>query len=142
MLTSSSLHPCRLLRLCIYHARTCPHLRLRMVESLFSLLFRSLQQNADNEKWFSLEREVALAKTLRRYLPYLELLSQTPTANAHSRIDHETRPAKVMLQSPHGLGCLLPVCMLFVGYRHLCRVSSLSSQAPSSCPPDYRLWVV
>lgn len=113
-----------------------------MVESLFSLLFRSLQQNADNEKWFSLEREVALAKTLRRYLPYLELLSQTPTANAHSRIDHETRPAKVMLQSPHGLGCLLPVCMLFVGYRHLCRVSSLSSQVPSSCPPDYRLWVV
>lgn len=68
-----------------------------MVESLFSLLFRSLQQNADNKKWFSLENEVALAKTIRRFLPYLELLSQAPTANAHPRIDHETHPAKVML---------------------------------------------
>lgn len=64
---------------------------------------RSLQQNADNEKWFSLEREVALAKTLRRYLPYLELLSQTPTANAHSRIDHETRPAKGEDSSPENI---------------------------------------
>ncbi|XP_059135368.1 receptor-type tyrosine-protein phosphatase N2 [Peromyscus eremicus] len=55
---------------------------------------RTLQQNADNEKWFSLENEVALAKTLRRYLPYLGLLSQAPTANAQPRIEHETRPAK------------------------------------------------
>ncbi|XP_036061554.1 receptor-type tyrosine-protein phosphatase N2 [Onychomys torridus] len=55
---------------------------------------RTLQQNADNEKWFSLENEVALAKTLRRYLPYLGLLSQAPTANAQPRIEHETHPAK------------------------------------------------
>uniref|UniRef100_A0ABK0LNE6 Protein tyrosine phosphatase, receptor type N2 n=1 Tax=Rattus norvegicus TaxID=10116 RepID=A0ABK0LNE6_RAT len=64
---------------------------------------RSLQQNADNEKWFSLESEVALAKTLRRYLPYLELLSQAPTANAHPRIDHETRPVKGEDSSPENI---------------------------------------
>ncbi|GAB1297872.1 Receptor-type tyrosine-protein phosphatase N2 [Apodemus speciosus] len=64
---------------------------------------RSLQQNADNEKWFSLESEVALAKTLRRYLPYLELLSQAPTANAHPRIDHETHPAKGEDSSPENI---------------------------------------
>ncbi|ERE72596.1 receptor-type tyrosine-protein phosphatase N2-like protein [Cricetulus griseus] len=64
------------------------------IELSFSLLFRTLQQNADNEKWFSPESEAALAKTLRRYLPYLELLSQAPTANARPRIEHETRPAK------------------------------------------------
>ncbi|XP_051033786.1 receptor-type tyrosine-protein phosphatase N2 [Phodopus roborovskii] len=52
---------------------------------------RTFQQNADSEKWFS---EAALAKTLRRYLPYLELLSQAPTVNARPRIEHETRPAK------------------------------------------------
>lgn len=68
------------------------------VQSPFSLLFRTLQQNADSEKWFGLENEVALAKTLRRYLPYLGLLSQAPTANAQPRMEHETRPAKVMLQ--------------------------------------------
>nr|XP_042117221.1 receptor-type tyrosine-protein phosphatase N2 isoform X2 [Peromyscus maniculatus bairdii] len=55
---------------------------------------RTLQQNADSEKWFGLENEVALAKTLRRYLPYLGLLSQAPTANAQPRMEHETRPAK------------------------------------------------
>ncbi|XP_051009206.1 receptor-type tyrosine-protein phosphatase N2-like [Acomys russatus] len=55
---------------------------------------RTLQQNADNEKWLSLESEVALAKTLRRYLPYLGILSQAPTSNAHPRIEHETRPVK------------------------------------------------
>ncbi|KAL1791250.1 receptor-type tyrosine-protein phosphatase N2 [Sigmodon hispidus] len=53
---------------------------------------RTSQQNADTEKWFSLESEVA--KTLRHYLPYLGLLSQAPTVNAHSRMEHETRPAK------------------------------------------------
>lgn len=137
------LHPCRPLRLCTCHAPTCPYLRLRVVESLFSLLFRSLQQNVDNEKWFSLESEVALAKTLRRYLPYLELLSQAPTANAHPRIDHETRPVKVRFQTtPRGWSCPLPVCVLFVGYGHLSRMSGPSSQAPCSCPPDHRLWIV
>ncbi|XP_055463518.1 receptor-type tyrosine-protein phosphatase N2 isoform X1 [Psammomys obesus] len=55
---------------------------------------RTLQQSAGNDKWFSLESEVALAKTLRRYLSYLELLSQVPAANAHPRTEHETHPAK------------------------------------------------
>ncbi|XP_031212551.1 receptor-type tyrosine-protein phosphatase N2 isoform X1 [Mastomys coucha] len=64
---------------------------------------RSLQQNADNKKWFSLENEVALAKTIRRFLPYLELLSQAPTANAHPRIDHETHPAKGEDSSPENI---------------------------------------
>nr|XP_048293653.1 receptor-type tyrosine-protein phosphatase N2 [Myodes glareolus] len=55
---------------------------------------RTLQKNADKDKWLSLESQAALAKTLRRYLPYLGLLSQAPTANAHPRTEHETRPAK------------------------------------------------
>lgn len=78
-------------------------------ESSFSLLFRTLQQNADNEKWLSLESEVALAKTLRRYLPYLGLLSQAPASNAHPKIEHETRPVKVMIQPVAGI-VFLPAC--------------------------------
>ncbi|KAL6090231.1 hypothetical protein STEG23_001295, partial [Scotinomys teguina] len=58
---------------------------------------RTLQQNADSKKWFHLENEVALAKTLQRYLPYLGLLSQAPTANAQPRIEHETRPVKLLI---------------------------------------------
>uniref|UniRef100_UPI001E1B1BDF receptor-type tyrosine-protein phosphatase N2 n=1 Tax=Jaculus jaculus TaxID=51337 RepID=UPI001E1B1BDF len=56
---------------------------------------RNSQPNADQEKQFGLENEVALAKTLQRYLPYLGVLSQTSTLNVHRRMEHEARPAKV-----------------------------------------------
>lgn len=87
----------------------------RALSHPFSSSFRTSQQSADDEKWFIPESEAALAKTLRRYLPYLELLSQAPTANARPRIEHATRPAKVMLQPTYPLwpapGLSLPARM-------------------------------
>lgn len=55
---------------------------------------RTSQQNMDTERQNSLEDDVALAKTLQRYLPYLEALSQTTASNVHRGIEREKLPAK------------------------------------------------
>ncbi|KAM6168169.1 receptor-type tyrosine-protein phosphatase N2 [Erethizon dorsatum] len=55
---------------------------------------RTSQQNLDTERQYSLEDNVALAKTLQRYLPYLEALSHTTASSAHRRREREKLPAK------------------------------------------------
>ncbi|EHB17933.1 Receptor-type tyrosine-protein phosphatase N2 [Heterocephalus glaber] len=64
---------------------------------------RVSQQNVDTERQYSLENDVALAKTLQRYLPYLEGLSHTMALNAHQGMVHEKLPAKGELPFPENI---------------------------------------
>lgn len=67
------------------------------VPSWSPLLFRSPQQAVGDGWQHDLESDVALAKALQRYLPFLEVLSQATASDAHPRLQHENPPPKVML---------------------------------------------
>ena len=66
-------------------------------------------QSVDNEKRYSQEGDIALAKALQRYLPYLEALSQATTSNLLPRMKHGRPPSEVTLSLLCDLGC---VCYL------------------------------
>uniref|UniRef100_A0A8C2UII7 Protein tyrosine phosphatase receptor type N2 n=2 Tax=Chinchilla lanigera TaxID=34839 RepID=A0A8C2UII7_CHILA len=55
---------------------------------------RTSPQNVDTERQYSLEEDVVLAKTLQRYLSYLEALSHTAGLSTHRRREHEKLLAK------------------------------------------------
>uniref|UniRef100_A0A8C6ACZ3 Uncharacterized protein n=1 Tax=Marmota marmota marmota TaxID=9994 RepID=A0A8C6ACZ3_MARMA len=50
---------------------------------------RSPQQDVGENWRYDLESEVALAKALQRYLPFLEALSQATASDVHPRLQHE-----------------------------------------------------
>ncbi|XP_070474193.1 receptor-type tyrosine-protein phosphatase N2 isoform X4 [Equus przewalskii] len=55
---------------------------------------RTSMQSVDNEKRYSQEGDIALAKALQRYLPYLEALSQATTSNLLPRMKHGRPPSE------------------------------------------------
>ncbi|XP_054430772.1 receptor-type tyrosine-protein phosphatase N2 [Pteronotus mesoamericanus] len=55
---------------------------------------RSLKPNTDNERRHRLESDLALAKALQRYLPYLEVLSQATAPDELPRTQQDGRPAQ------------------------------------------------
>ncbi|XP_048193731.1 LOW QUALITY PROTEIN: receptor-type tyrosine-protein phosphatase N2 [Perognathus longimembris pacificus] len=55
---------------------------------------RTIQQDVDSEQLYGPENEIALAKTLQHYLPYLGILSQATSSSVHPRVEQETVPAK------------------------------------------------
>ncbi|KAM6215967.1 receptor-type tyrosine-protein phosphatase N2 [Rhynchocyon petersi] len=55
---------------------------------------RASKQSVDNERKYSLENDVTLAKTLLQYLPYLGVLSQATTSNMYPRMKDDKLPIK------------------------------------------------
>nr|XP_040147134.1 receptor-type tyrosine-protein phosphatase N2 isoform X5 [Ictidomys tridecemlineatus] len=55
---------------------------------------RSPQQDVGDNWQYDLENEVALAKALQRYLPFLEALSQATASDVHPRLQHENSPSQ------------------------------------------------
>ncbi|KAF7461267.1 Hypothetical predicted protein [Marmota monax] len=55
---------------------------------------RSPQQDVGENWRYDLESEVALAKALQRYLPFLEALSQATASDVHPRLQHENSPSQ------------------------------------------------
>lgn len=60
------------------------------------LLYRILEQNADNERNSDLENDVNLAKSLQQYLKYLNILSQSAATNLYPRKKNNKASVKVV----------------------------------------------
>ncbi|KAM9186003.1 receptor-type tyrosine-protein phosphatase N2 [Dugong dugon] len=59
-----------------------------------SNLARVSKQSVDNERRYSLENDVTLAKALQQYLPFLGVLSQATASNMYPRMKNDKPPIK------------------------------------------------